>query len=57
MADRIESSKLTQFVALGQPAEVISIPKLVMYVLLTPGSDGSVAATQAHVYAQKIGRG
>lgn len=56
---RAEVSKLTEYVALGPPADVAAVSKLVMYVVLVPGVDEGVtpAATQTHIYAQKIGRG
>lgn len=54
---QIEVTKLTQFNVIGPPAGNISVPKLVMYALLTPGDDGSEPASrQAHVYSQKIVR-
>lgn len=56
---RIESSKITEFVTLGPPADSIAVPKMTMFLILVPGDDGSVevAARQAHVYTQKIRRG
>jgi hypothetical protein len=54
---QIEVTKLTQFNVIGPPAGNISVPKLTMYVLLTPGDGGGEApARQAHVYSQKIRR-
>jgi hypothetical protein len=56
MANEIDVSKVIEFVSLGPPTDNISTSKVTMYVLLAPGSDGSVALTQAHVYSQKIRR-
>lgn len=55
---QIEVAKLAQFNVIGPPADNIAVSKLAMFVLLTPGDDGSVepAQRQAHVYAQKIAR-
>jgi hypothetical protein len=54
---QIEVTKLTQFNVIGPPADHIAVPKLTMYVLLTPGDGGGEApARQAHVYSQKIRR-
>lgn len=56
---RAEVSKLTEYIALGPPADAAVVSKLAMYVVLVPGVDEGVtpAASQAHVYAQKIRRG
>lgn len=57
MADRIEISKLTEFVALGPPPDTIAVSKMLMFVLLTPGSDGPAPSVgQGFVYAQKVPR-
>lgn len=58
MADRIDVSKLTEFVALGAPANTVAVSKLVMFVILEPGDDGGAVsgARVSHVYAQKLRR-
>lgn len=61
MADQVEITKLTQYVAEGPPADHVAITKLVMFVVLVPGEDGSgeaeAAARQGFVYGQRIRRG
>lgn len=56
---RAEVSKLTEYVALGPPADTAVVSKLVMFLVLVPGDDGTgpaPASRQVHVYAQKIRR-
>lgn len=57
MADRIEISKLAEFVALGPPADSIAISKLAMFVILEPGiEDPSPSVGQGYVYSQRMPR-
>lgn len=57
MANQLEVAKANQYVAIGPPADSISVSKLTMYVLLIPG-DGieTPPPRQAHVYSQKVRR-
>lgn len=55
MANQVEVPKLTSEALVGPPEDTISVPKLVMYVLLTPGS-GAENAGQGHVHTQVIVR-
>ena len=54
---QIEVTKITQHVAIGPDDDEVSVSKLTMYVLLTPGDPtGETPSRQVHVYAQKIRR-
>lgn len=55
---RIESTKLGAVVATGSPSNAASVSKVMAYVLLVPGDDGSTdeTARQGYCYAQKIRR-
>jgi hypothetical protein len=61
MADQIEVSKVTSFAAVGPPAGHISASKVVMFVVLEPGDDGSggadISTRQGFCYGQRVGRG
>lgn len=54
---QIQGTKLNQSVAIG-PSGMVSVPKLVMSVLLIPGTDSGDdgQVRQAHVYSQIIRR-
>lgn len=55
---QIQASKITAFAAHG-PSDEISVTKIVGFVILVPGDDGSGGEQprQAHGYAQTIRRG
>lgn len=61
MADQIEVTKLTQYVAEGPPADNIAVTKLVMFAVLVPGEDGSggedTSTRQGFCYGQRVRRG
>lgn len=58
MADQIELTKLNQFAGIGVPAAQASVAKLVMFVLLEPGSsEADTSNKQGHVHTQLIRRG
>lgn len=57
MANQVEIPKLTMEAAIGPTDAEIVIPKLVMFVLLQPGSDaGDTSNKQGHVHTQIIRR-
>lgn len=57
MADQVEVPKLTQTVTIGPTAAQAVVSKLVVYVLLEPGSDsGDTSNRQGHVHTQIIRR-
>lgn len=58
MADQIEVSKVNSFVALGPPANNIAVSKVVMFVVLVPGEDGSAEtpSRQGFCYGQRLER-
>lgn len=52
---RIEVSKVHPSIALGPASDGISVPKIVAYVLLTPGDGGEAASNrQGHVSTQIV---
>lgn len=55
MANQAEVTKLNQYVLIGPPADTVTVSKLVMYVLLTPGAGGD-DNRQGHTHAQIITR-
>lgn len=58
MSANVEVAKLVPYVALGSPPDVVSVSKLVVYLLLQPGSDAPEEADttrQSFVYAQIVG--
>ncbi len=57
MADQVEVPKLNQFAAIGVPVDNLAVSKLVVFVLLTPGSgEGDTSNKQGHVHTQIIRR-
>lgn len=58
MADRLEVSKINEFVVLGPPADSLVVSKITMFVLLMPGTEGPAEphGRQGHFYVQRVRR-
>lgn len=55
MTDRVEVSKLHPTIALGSPADVLTVSKLTVYFLLEPDpGDPGDTTNQGHVYVQIV---
>lgn len=55
MTDRIEVSKLVGYAQFTAPEDVVTVPKLVGYALVEPGSSGEDTSNrQGHVYVQIV---
>jgi hypothetical protein len=57
MADRVEVAKAVEYAVLGVPAGKVAAAKIVAYVILEPGEDGSSPSSpkQGYCWAQTVG--